>query len=67
MVSSANSEMSSRIHNILERYKMTDRMINEQSDLMSMRNMSFDYSNKMLEQDRQIAREYLMNALDLNE
>lgn len=67
MISSANSEMSSRIYNILDRYKMTDRLITDQSDLMAMREMSFDYSNKMLEQDRQDAIAYLKSALDLNE
>lgn len=66
MISSANSEMSSRIYNILDIYQMTDRIVTEQSDLLSMRNMSFEYSNKMLEQNRQIARDFLMNALDLN-
>ncbi len=67
MISSANSEMSSRIYNILDKYQMTDRMITDQSDLMAMRDMSFDYSNKMLEQDRQVAIAYLKSALDLNE
>lgn len=67
MISSANSEMSSRIYNILEKYQMTDRMITKQSDLMTMREMSFDYSNKMLEQDRQTAIAYLGSALDINE
>lgn len=67
MISSANSEMSSRIYNILDKYQMTDRLINEQSDLMAMRDMNFDDSNKMLDQDRQTALAYLRSSLDLNE
>lgn len=67
MISSANSEMSSRIYNILDRYKMTDRLITEKSDLMAMRDMSFEYSNSMLEQDRETAINYLKSALNLNE
>ena len=67
MISSANSEMSSRIYNILDKYQMTDRLINEQSDLMAMRYMNFDDSNKMLDQDRQTALAYLRSSLDLNE
>ena len=66
-VLSANSEMSSRIYNILDKYQMTDRLINEQSDLMAMRDMNFDDSNKMLDQDRQTALAYLRSFLDLNE
>lgn len=65
MISSANSEMSSRIINILERYNMTDRLVAEQSDTVLIRNMSFEDSNRMLDQDRKTAIDYLKYALKL--
>lgn len=45
---------------------MADRMITDQSDLMSMQDLNFEYSNKMLDQDRETALDYLKSALELN-
>ena len=66
MISSANSEMSSRIYAILERYKKTDRLVTEQTDIMSMPDLDFEESNKLIDQDRAIAINYLKSALSIN-
>lgn len=66
MISAANSEMSTRIYNILDRYHLTNRLITDSSDITKMQDLSFESSNKMLEQDRKSATNFLKTALELS-
>lgn len=64
-ISSANSEMSSRIYHVLNRYGMRDRLIEEDVDVLSMDKIDFSKSNRLLMQDREESKAFLRNALDL--
>ena len=66
MISSGNAEMSSRIYHILDRYGMKDRLITEDTDIMSLPEPDFEESNKLLDQDRECATDYLKSALGIN-
>lgn len=62
-VSSANSEMSSRIIHILDKYGMQDRLIKSEKDMFSMPDIDFSKSNALLVKDREDSIAYLKSAL----
>ncbi len=64
-ISSANSEMSSRIYHILNRYGMNTRLIEDNKDVWIKPDIDFSMSNTLLMQDREKALYYLRKALDI--
>ena len=62
-VSSANSEMSSRIIHILDKYGMQDRLIKSEQDMFSTPDIDFSKSNALLVKDREDSIAYLKSAL----
>lgn len=66
-ISSANSVMSSRIYNILDRYGLNDRLIENENSMFSMTDIDFSESNALLEKDRELAKNYLKRSLGIIE
>ncbi len=66
-ISSANSQMSSRIFNIIERYGLKDRMIVKEDEMFAVPDIDFTESNALLEKDREYALDYLKRSLDIKE
>lgn len=64
-ISSANSEMSSRIYHILDRYGMKTRLIEDEKKMLTMPDIDFSKSNTLLIQDREKALDYLRKALEI--
>ena len=62
-ISSANSEMSSRIIHILDKYGMQDRLIKSEQDMFSAPDIDFSKSNALLVKDREDSIAYLKSAL----
>ena len=62
-ISANNAEMSPRIYNLLGRYGLTDRMIDDESELYSLPDIDFSASDALLEEDRKHSMDYLKKAL----
>jgi hypothetical protein len=45
---------------------MKDRLITEDTDIMSLPELDFEESNKLLDQDRECTTDYLKSALGIN-
>ena len=64
-ISSANSQMSSRIYHILDRYGLKNRLIEDGDDVQTKCDIDFSQSNKLLIQDREKSIGYLRKVLDI--
>ena len=65
-ISSANSEMSSRIYHILDKYGMKNRMIEDVEKMQYKSDIDFTNSNVLLVKERKKSLEYLRKALEIN-
>ena len=67
MISSANTSMSSRIHNILGRYGLNGRLFEDESTMFALRDIDFSQSDALLQRDREQSIHYLRMALGIKE
>ena len=67
MISSANTSMSSRIYNILERYGLNDCLFENEEAMFALKDIDFTQSDVMLQRDREHSLSYLRAALEIQE